>query len=76
MNKNFSKLNKRFFNNIFIQNGNAFINLDKKNLFQTCKTKIIYKITNYISRLKKSEITHRVTEIYGQSKELITQAIL
>ena len=30
INKNFSKLNKRYFNEMFVENGNAYINLDSR----------------------------------------------
>ena len=40
INKNFSKLNKRYFNDIFVENGNAFINLDERIKF----------ISNYIKK--------------------------
>tara|TARA_A100001015_G_C14459444_1_gene507356 strand:+ start:90 stop:488 length:399 start_codon:yes stop_codon:yes gene_type:complete len=65
INKNFSKLNKKFFNDIFLENGNAFINQDErieiisnfvtKNNFQN------YKLHKSLER--NPNISHRVTEI-------------
>ena len=65
VNKNFSKLNKRFFNNIFIQNGNAFINLDKRIEFISnfVKQNNLQNYKLHKSIEKNPEITHRVTEI-------------
>ena len=65
INKNFSKLNKRYFNEMFVENGNAYINLDSR----------IEIISNFIiknelsdynlhkSLEKNPNISHRVTEI-------------
>ena len=65
INKNFSKLNKRFFNEIFVENGNAFINLDERIEFIS-NFVIKNNLQNY--KLHKSlernpDISHRVTEI-------------
>ena len=65
INKNFSKLNKKYFNEMFVENGNAYINLDSR----------IEIISNFIiknelsdynlhkSLEKNPNISHRVTEI-------------
>ena len=71
INKNFSKLNKRYFNEMFVENGNAYINLDSR----------IEIISNFIiknelsdynlhkSLEKNPNISHRVTEILWPIKK-------
>lgn len=65
INKNFSKLNKRFFNDIFLENGNAFINLDERieiiSNFVTKNNFQHYKLHKSLER--NPNISHRVTEI-------------
>lgn len=72
INKNFSKLNKRYFNDIFVENGNAFINLDERIKFISnyIKKNNLQNYKLHKSLEKNPNISHRVTEILWPIKRI------